>query len=101
MTESEAPVSLGEQRVRVTVMTRAGCHLCQEAETIVAEVCAELGVGWASVDVDADARQQDQYGDRVPVILVDGREHAYLRVERDRLRAALTASGKRWGWRRD
>lgn len=75
--------------VRVTVVTRAGCHLCSDAETAVAALSAELGFGWTTLDVDADRASQDRYGDRVPVILVDGREHGYWRVEPARLRAAL------------
>jgi glutaredoxin len=82
-------VVTGEVPPRVTVVTRAGCHLCQDAETAVAALSAELGFGWTAVDVDADPARQDRYGDRVPVILVDGREHGYWRVEAARLRAAL------------
>lgn len=74
---------------RVTVVTRAGCHLCQDAETVVAALSAELGFAWDRVDVDADPDTQDRFGDRVPVILVDGREHGYWRVEPARLRRAL------------
>ncbi|MGL5908394.1 MAG: glutaredoxin family protein, partial [Phycicoccus sp.] len=40
--------------VRVTLVTRADCHLCVVARETVARVAAELGVGWAEVDVDAD-----------------------------------------------
>jgi glutaredoxin len=74
---------------RVTVVTRAGCHLCAEAESTVAQLSNELGFVWTTLDVDADPERQDRYGDRVPVILVDGREHGYWRVEPARLRAAL------------
>ncbi len=80
----------GEVPVRVVVVTRAGCHLCQEAEIAVAALSAELGFGWTTEDVDADPASQDRYGDRVPVILVDGREHGYWRVETERLRAAVS-----------
>jgi glutaredoxin len=75
---------------RVTVYTRAGCHLCEAAEEAVARVCAELGQTWHAVDVDADPALRAEYGDQVPVVLVDGREHGFWRVEDDRLRAALT-----------
>ena len=74
---------------RVTLLTRSGCHLCQDAEAALAALSAELGFGWHMIDVDADRAVQDRYGDRVPVILVDGREHGYWRVEPDRLRRAL------------
>ena len=78
-------------RPRVTVYTRAGCHLCSTAETTVARICDELGESWESVDVDADPGLRAEYGDQVPVIVVDGREHGFWRVEEDRFRAALGA----------
>ncbi|MFC4001720.1 glutaredoxin family protein [Prauserella oleivorans] len=76
---------------QVTVMTRAGCHLCEVAEAEIARICGELGVPWSTADVDSDPDWQAEYGDRVPVFLVDGAEHGYWRVEEDRLRSALTA----------
>jgi glutaredoxin len=74
---------------RVTVYTRADCSLCAKAEAEVARICADVGAGWTTVDVDSDPALQAEYGDRVPVIEVDGREHGFWRVEEDRLRAAL------------
>jgi glutaredoxin len=73
----------------VTVVSRDGCHLCEVAEAEVARICAELGVDWAVTDVDADTELRAEYGDRVPVILIDGSEHGYWRLEEDRFRAAL------------
>jgi len=74
---------------RVLVYTRAGCHLCEVAEADVARICADLGLGFASVDVDTDPELRAEYGDRVPVTLVDGAEHDYFDVSEKRLRAAL------------
>ncbi len=74
---------------RVIVYTRADCSLCAKAEAEVARICGELGHGWAAVDIDTDPELRAEYGDRVPVFLVDGREHGYWRVEPARLRAAL------------
>jgi glutaredoxin len=73
----------------VTVMGRDGCHLCEVAEADVARICGELGIAWTTEDVDTDPEWRAEYGDRVPVILVDGAEHGYWRVEEDRLRRAL------------
>lgn len=78
-----------DEQTRVVVYTRAGCTACVAAEHDVERVCAELGCGWTAVDVDGDAELRAEYGDRVPVILVDGREHGFWRVEQARLRAAL------------
>jgi glutaredoxin len=77
---------------RVLVYTRAACALCATAESEVARICDELGVGWWAEDVDADPELRAEYGDRVPVIMVDGREHGFYRVEEPRLRRALGAS---------
>jgi len=73
----------------VTVMTRVGCDHCVQAEADVKRICDELGVAWSAQDVDADTELREEYGDRVPVILVDGVEHGYYRVEPERLRRAL------------
>ncbi|OLS98940.1 NrdH-redoxin [Pseudonocardia sp. CNS-004] len=74
---------------RVIVYTRVDCGLCAKAEAEVARICADVGAGWTTVDVDSDPELRAEYGDRVPVIEVDGREHGFWRVEEDRLRAAL------------
>ena len=50
-------------------MTRAGCHLCQEAE----ELLRRRGVEAALLDVDTDPELLRLYDFRVPVLLVDGR----------------------------
>lgn len=73
----------------VTLITRTGCHLCQEAERLLRRLRDELGYRYEELDVDADAARRDEYSDRVPVILIDGREHGYWRVEEPRFRAAL------------
>jgi glutaredoxin len=73
----------------VTLVTRVGCHLCEVAEQQLRALAAELGFGYREVDVDASAMLRDQFSDRVPVILLDGKEHGYWRVEEARLRKAL------------
>ena len=75
----------------VTLLTRPGCHLCADARSVVAAVCAELAVPWTERDVTADAEELRRYGDSVPVTLVDGVEHDFWRVSAERLRRALTA----------
>ncbi len=74
-------------------MTRRRCPLCDTAEAAVARICGELAVAWTATDVDTDPQLRAEYGDRVPVILVDGREHGFWRVEEQRLRAALATGG--------
>ena len=74
---------------RVTLLGRAGCHLCEQARAAVARICADLGTPWRETDVDTDPELRAEYGDRVPVILIDGAEHGYFEVEEPRLRRAL------------
>lgn len=72
----------------VTVYTRAGCHLCREAERVVARVAhgrAEVRL----VDIDAHPEITDRYTVRVPVVAVDGAELFEYQVDADALRAAL------------
>ena len=88
---------MGEQarRPRVTVLVRARCPTCDRMERTVRAVCEETATAWESVDVDApgtDPELRGEYGDVVPVTLVDGREHASWSVDPEALRAALAAS---------
>jgi len=77
---------------RVTLYSKPGCHLCDDARAVVARVCAELGERFVEVDItagpDAD-RLRAAYGEEIPVTFVDGRRHDFWRVDPDRLRAAL------------
>jgi glutaredoxin len=73
----------------VTLLGRDGCHLCVDARAVVARVCAELGVPWSERDIAEDPTELAAYADRIPVLLLDGREHGYWWVEEDRLRRAL------------
>ena len=84
-------MSAADHRVnhQVTLLTRAGCHLCETAEQTLRRLAAELGFSYREVDVDGSQTLRDEYSDRVPVILLDGKEHGYWRVEEPRLRKAL------------
>ncbi|HEY2948220.1 MAG TPA: glutaredoxin family protein [Micromonosporaceae bacterium] len=70
---------------RLTLLSRPGCHLCEVAKQAMDRVAAATGEPWREVDVTGDLELEREYGDRLPVILLDGREHGYWRVEEDRL----------------
>jgi glutaredoxin len=74
---------------RVVVLTRQGCHLCDEAIAQVAAVCAETGEVYAVLDIDNDPELQRRYTEQVPVTFVDGAQHDFWRVDPVRLKAAL------------
>lgn len=77
--------------VRIRVLVRAGCHLCDVAVAVVADVCARTGERFDTLDIDAanDPGLLDRYSDQVPVTLVDGRVHDFWRVDPARLTASL------------
>ncbi len=71
------------------LLTREGCHLCVVAAETLARIGAEAGIEPVAVDVDADDELRAEYGDRVPVVLLAGREHSYFSVDVQRLRRDL------------
>lgn len=73
----------------VTLLTRDGCHLCDDAREAVRSAAVATGADWSEQDVDTDPELRAEYGDRVPVVLIDDVEHGWFRIDTDRLRAAL------------
>jgi glutaredoxin len=76
---------------RITLLTKPGCHLCDEARAVITEVASELGVEWEEVDITSEPGLQAQWREQIPVTLVDGVQHDYWRVDAARLRKALLA----------
>jgi Glutaredoxin-like domain (DUF836) len=75
----------------VTLLTRPGCHLCEDARAVIARVTADLGVPWQERDITGSDEDLRAYGEMIPVTLIDGVQHDFWRVSEQRLRAALTA----------
>lgn len=76
------------------LLTRDGCTICTGAAARLAQLADELGFALAVTDVDAAAKAGDpglraEFGDRLPVVLLDGREHSYWEIDEPRLRADL------------
>jgi hypothetical protein len=76
---------------RVTLYSKPGCHLCDDARVVIEGVCDELGESFDEVDIATSPDLMARYGEEIPVTFVDGRQHDYWRVDADRLRAALTS----------
>ena len=75
---------------RVSLYTRPGCHLCDDARTAIDAVCSELGETYDEISIAGDAELERRFGHEVPVTFVDGKQHDYWRVDPARLRAALS-----------
>ena len=74
---------------RITLIGKPGCHLCDEAREVIAQVAAEMGDDWEERSISDDPALHERYWEQIPVTLVDGAPHDFWRVSADRLRAAL------------
>jgi glutaredoxin len=78
-------------RPTITLLSRPGCHLCEDARAVIARVAGDLGVPWEERDITQSEDDLRAYGEMIPVTLIDGIQHDYWRISEDRLRAALTS----------
>jgi hypothetical protein len=67
---------------KVVFYTRQGCCLCDQALAVVQDARREADFALELVDIDGDDQLVARYGDKVPVVTVDGRMHAKYRVDR-------------------
>jgi hypothetical protein len=74
----------------VTLIGKPGCHLCDQARAVVEKVAAELGAVVEERDITRDKELYRKYWEQIPVVLVDGAQHDFWRVDEDRLRRALS-----------
>lgn len=82
------------RRPQVQLLTRDGCTVCAGVHARLADLADELGFDLSAIDVDAVALAGDpglraEFGDRLPVVLLDGSEHSYWEIDEARLRADL------------
>jgi glutaredoxin len=83
---------------RLTLLTKPGCHLCDEARDVVDTVLDSLvGAGVAIPELQEQSIYDDpdlfgRYAEEIPVVLLDGKVHTYWRVDPERLTKALRAN---------
>jgi hypothetical protein len=83
---------------RVTLIGKPGCHLCETARGVVEAVTAKMGVSWQELSILDDPQLAEKYWEQIPVVLVDGEQHDYWRVDERRLTKALQGRPRRrWG----
>jgi glutaredoxin len=74
---------------RITLYSKPGCHLCDDARQVIERVCAEVGTSYDEIDITTSPELITAYGEQIPVTFVDGRQHDFWRVDPERLRGAL------------
>ncbi|CAN5862738.1 glutaredoxin family protein [soil metagenome] len=87
-------------RAQVELLTRDGCAICHRVHDRLSVLAEELDFDLSVTDVDAAAAAGDkalraEFGDRLPVVLLDGVEHSYWEIDEPRLRADLAGRDKR------
>jgi glutaredoxin len=93
MDSKEAKVSA--QPLEVRLYTRPGCHLCDEAKSLIAPLLAEFGARLLEVNIDGDPELKERYNLDVPVIFLEGRKIAKHRVDAVQFRRQLLDASRR------
>jgi glutaredoxin len=79
--------------LRVTLYTKVGCGLCEEAEDVLRKARKLIRFDLDLVYIEDDPTLLTQYQDRVPVVVVDGEEMASPPLDQAALLAAISTSG--------
>ena len=74
---------------RVVLITKADCHLCGEARDAVGRVTASLGLEWTEELVDNQPELRERYAEEIPVVLVDGVQRDFWKIDEIRLERVL------------
>ena len=72
---------------RLRLLSRPGCHLCEEMRRQVEAILADVERQWEEVDVDSDPELARRYGEEIPILFVNG--HLFAKIRLPRLAAAL------------
>jgi glutaredoxin len=73
----------------VTLYTRPGCHLCEDAKAAIAPLLREFDASLYEVNIDKDAVLEERYGWDIPVIFIGTRKAAKHRVDVEQFRRQL------------
>jgi len=79
----------GSYPPEVLVYSRSGCHLCEQAHATLEGLKAQAQFELSVALIDGDPELEHQYGEQVPVILINGKVHDFFRVNPERFLAAL------------
>jgi hypothetical protein len=74
---------------RVVLISKADCHLCEEARLAVGRVTAALGLEWTEERVDHQPELRERYAEEIPVVLVDGVQRDFWKIDETRLARVL------------
>jgi glutaredoxin len=73
----------------VTMYSRQNCHLCEVAKEVVESARNTVEFEFQVIYIDGDAGLEKEYGEEVPVTMINGKRHDYFRVDRTRFIEAV------------
>jgi glutaredoxin len=71
--------------IAVTLYSRPGCHLCDEMKALVTKVARRIQMSIAEIDITTDPALERQYGEEIPVLMIDGSKAAKYRIDEQTL----------------
>ena len=83
--------------IALTLLTKPGCHLCEEAKKAIELVMFEFSkensdvvqIELTELNILEDEALKNQYSEEIPVLQINGATHAYWKIDSERLIAAL------------
>lgn len=83
--------------ISLTLLTKPGCHLCEEAKKAIELVMFEftqensgtVQIELTELNILEDETLKNQYSEEIPVLQINGATHAYWKIDSERLIAAL------------
>ncbi|GAB4098191.1 glutaredoxin family protein [Sinomonas halotolerans] len=76
----------------IVLVTKTDCHLCEAAREAVDRVASAAGVPWAERRIDDDADLHRRFAEEVPVVLVDGIQRDFWKIDEARLARVVAAA---------
>jgi hypothetical protein len=85
-----------QTKLNIALIGRSGCHLCDEASDALARVLGRFTSEYPqaefvveNLDIDSDPKLLEKYADEIPVLLLNGTQQSFWRIDEERLFAAL------------
>jgi len=60
--------------MKIELLGKPECHLCEDAEIVVQKVCPRLSLPWEKINIEDHPEFHDRYKEEIPVLLVDGKK---------------------------
>ena len=73
----------------IELLTRPGCHLCEDARLTVSDICAEYGLDYTELDITDNPDLLKRHETEIPVLRIDGEAKDFWRINPKRMRKIL------------